>query len=479
MHESAVSGAEIALSFEPEGSTDPSGLACLVSVARHYGLVLSVPQLIHDSLLSNQEVSPRQLVSCAVSAGMRAEAVALSWDELPKLDKALPVILRFKTGNYAVLLELRDKDGDGQQMILQDPRSGHDSLLTLDREGLLNIWMSEVILVRRRYDLRAEKQSFDFAFVKRLIFQERRAVRDIVICAFIMGAIVLSPILFWRVLIAGVYDKAYNTFNVVCAAFAMVVLFEAIIFYVRRFLIVQLADRVEGKLNKFVFDRILNLPMDFFERVPVGMVTQRVTYLRQLRSFLEGQLLGTLLDSVAFLFFIPVLFWTSPIAAAVVLIICAGIVGLLLKTLPGLRAKSKAFMVAEQDRGNFLIETLFGIRTVKSLALESRRRHQWDVHCAQVARAYVDRQRYSNYLGSVIKSLTELAVNGGLALAIFIAMVSSTGADPQTLFVFVILSRWAVSPFISIGQSVDAFDETRARSRTWVRSTTFPRNRGE
>ena len=35
--------------------------------------------------------------------------------------------------------------------------------------------------------------------------------------------------------------------------------------------------------------------------------------------------------------------------------------------------------------------------------------------------------------------------------------------NAQTLFIFVILCRWSVSPLASVAQSVDAFDETRAR----------------
>ena len=154
---------------------------------------------------------PRRRV-CALKSSRYA------WADLPLLDKALPAIVRFKKGTYAVLLEVQRKDGAGT-VVLQDPRAGDDTLVTFERELFRDLWTGEIILVRRRYDLRDEKQLFDFRFVKNLVFRERRAIRDIAICAFVLGAIALSPILFWRVIIGVVYDNSYNTFNVACLRF--------------------------------------------------------------------------------------------------------------------------------------------------------------------------------------------------------------------------------------------------------------------
>ena len=46
-------------SSPPQGSGDRSGLECLVIVARHSGVHLSVPQLIHDNVLTGRAVTSR------------------------------------------------------------------------------------------------------------------------------------------------------------------------------------------------------------------------------------------------------------------------------------------------------------------------------------------------------------------------------------------------------------------------------------
>ena len=63
--------------YPPSSSETPgdrSALACLVIVARHRGLHLSVPQLIHDNVLAGPEITDRsafEMCSVGGSEGQR------------------------------------------------------------------------------------------------------------------------------------------------------------------------------------------------------------------------------------------------------------------------------------------------------------------------------------------------------------------------------------------------------------------------
>src|SRR5690242_20028651 len=91
---------------QSEASADPSGLGCLVIIARHHGLHLSESQIMHDNVLSGREVSIEELLKCAKTAGLKARAVRLDWDGLSHLKKALPAIVRLKNGGSMVLLRV-------------------------------------------------------------------------------------------------------------------------------------------------------------------------------------------------------------------------------------------------------------------------------------------------------------------------------------------------------------------------------------
>ena len=87
MNKAATIGSNVVELFQPEGTSEPSGLGCLVIIARHHGLELSVSQLVHDNYLVDQEVSVPELLKAARSAGLRAQTVRLDWHGLNQLDK--------------------------------------------------------------------------------------------------------------------------------------------------------------------------------------------------------------------------------------------------------------------------------------------------------------------------------------------------------------------------------------------------------
>ena len=95
-----------AVASQPPASKEPTGLGCLVIVARHHGMHLTVSQLIRDNVLTGDEVSSPQIVHCARLVGLKAKEVQLDWDGLAHLKKALPVIARLKSGQCMVVLRV-------------------------------------------------------------------------------------------------------------------------------------------------------------------------------------------------------------------------------------------------------------------------------------------------------------------------------------------------------------------------------------
>ncbi len=355
MNKVATIGTNVVKLFQPEGMSEPSGLGCLVIIARHHGLVLSVAQLVHDHYLVDQELSVPELLKAARSAGLRAQTVRLDWHGLTQLDKALPAIVRLQNGRSMVLLRLEGGEGGPVRVVLQDPNAGDDALLIIDRVRFESAWTGDVILVRRNYDVREESEPFSIAFVRGLILRERRMVRDIAICAVVLGFLSLMPIVFWQVLTQRVlFYKAFSTFYVLCLAMLVLMLFEAAFFYIRRFLIIHLASRLDVKLNTYLFDKLVGLPIDFFERHEIGGIMTVCNYHYRIIGFLTGQLLGSMLDSSLLFFFLPVMFYLSPLVTTVVLSIAAIIVAWLVITLPIYRRKNLGLEAIHAERGSFL-----------------------------------------------------------------------------------------------------------------------------
>ena len=280
----------------PVAAAPPTGLGCLVIVAQHHGLHLSTEQLIREHRLSGREPSMPELLKCAQAAGLEAKVVRLDWAGLVHLKKALPAVIRLKNGGSLVLLRLEGED-NAVRVVVRDPNAADDALLRIDQVRLEGAWSGDVILLKRTYEFADEGQPFSIGQIAALIFRERRMVRDIAICAVVLGFLALTPVLFWRLMSDRVLSsKALSTFSVLCLAMAVLIVFEAIFGYLRRLLVLHLTTRLDVKLATDMFEKVLNLPIDFFERTQIGLIARDMNEMWKIRTFLMGQLFGTVLE---------------------------------------------------------------------------------------------------------------------------------------------------------------------------------------
>jgi ATP-binding cassette subfamily B protein len=444
----------------PEGKADTSPLACLVTVARHHGVHLTVGQIIHDNVLADPAVPIDGLVAIARRSGLKAEAIQLRPEGHGALARALPAIVRLAGGRFLVLLRF-EGEGDARRVILEDPAAGGVPV-RIDAVRFENAWSGEAVLVKRNYEITDESRPFGIGLVAGLIFREKWIVRDVAICAVMLGFLALVPIIFWRLLTDKVlYFDAYNTFYVLCASFVVLVAFEALFAYLRQFLVVHMTTRVDLRLGTYMFDRLLNLPMDFFERTQVGKITHDIYQLWKIRAFLMGQLFGTVLDSATLLVFIPVMLFFSPIMTAVVLAFCAAMIAWLVAMLPVHRRHSQAVERAESERGAFLIQSIHGIRTVKSLALDARHRHIWDVHTAKVAKLRFREGLTGALIQSVARPLERFAVTGSFAIGVYLALLTNDPVYVGALFAFLMLSQRVSGPLLQAARLIHQYDEAR------------------
>ena len=439
----------------------PSGLLALMAVARRHGLHLTVPQLVRDNHLPAGDVTAAQIARCGRRAGLKCQRISLGWRDLASLGKALPAILILANGASMVLLRTETEAG-AVRAVLQDPATDRELTLALDSRQFRSAWTGQVVLVRRNYDLSDEAQPFGFPLIAGQILRETRIVRDIAISALMLSLLALAPIMFWRLMSERVLQyQAVNTFVVLSATMAILIGFETAFAALRRHLLLAITTSIDLKLSVYLFDKLLNLPVSFFETTPAGLITYKMAQINRIREFMIGHLFGTILDSTVLLVFVPVMFFFSPMLTFVVLGFCAIIFVWIASVLPAYTRISGAVEQAESAKGAFLSECIYGIRTVKSLSLDSRQRHEWDALTARVARLRLKQGRLSNIMQSVVMPLDRTMVSGSFALAIYFAISSNNPVYVSSIFSFLLLSQRASAPLLQMSQLIQQYDEAR------------------
>src|SRR5437879_6388284 len=109
--------------------------------------------------------------------------------------------------------------------------------------------------------------------------------------------------------------------------------------------------RTDVKLWSYTFDKVLNLPIDYFERTETGAFLHNFHEMGKIRNFLTTQLFGTALDALVIVFFLPVMFFFSTIMTVCVLVLSLLICARLVAMLPAIRRRLGAVAAAETRRG--------------------------------------------------------------------------------------------------------------------------------
>ena len=180
-----------------------------------------------------------------------------------------------------------------------------------------------------------------------------------------------------------------SALQVLGAALVASALFQGLLTAVRTWLLIDTTDRMDLVLGSQVIDKLLRLPLRFFEKRPVGELSQRLSELGNLRSFLTGTGITSALDLLFASIYILIMGLYSPLLTLVALSTIPIYVAMILGIAPLYRKlirKRAQFAARTQSH---LIETLGGIQTVKAQHFELNSRWKWqERYSGQIAEGF-------------------------------------------------------------------------------------------
>lgn len=434
-----------------------TGLRCLVAVARLKGVSTSLEHLLHDTQLGNQEPSTAQLVAIAQSMGLRAKSSSLRWDDFFRLGDAFPVIVRLKNGNLMVAAGVTEHAGT-KLLLVQDPLAEDADALILDEHRFCAAWDGTALFLKRQSMATEEERPFNLSWFLPEIRRNHRLFRDIAIASVLMGLMAVALPVFTQLVIDRVLvHRSIDTLYVLSIGMLAVIVFETAFTYLRQYVTLFATNKIDAHINVSIFNKLTCLPIDFFEKTSAGIILKNMAQSERIRSFLTGQLFMALLDAVMLIIFIPLLFFYSPILAAVVLGFSALICICSLMTIPIIRSRLREVYEVEARQQSFLVETIQGMRTVKSLALDAHQRHEWDARVGRTIRVRFNVAKLAILLGTLTTPLEKLmfmsVIAGGAYLVLNGEMM--VGA----LIAFNMISGRVTSPLVQISQLLQQFQE--------------------
>ena len=454
---------------EDMGSPDAAGssggaplaarLAAVMNVARYHGVALD-PQGIrlHPG---GEAPSPPALVDWLRESGLWARGVRLSFRQLTRIDDPAPVILLLNDGGAALKVA---RNTEHNVVLLRDPRAAPgDAPVMIDELRLKQVWSGACLLVRAARKDAAEEQNFNLAMLARLVWGEKRILRDIAIASVTITILSILPILMIMTTLNTVVQyHSFNTLALIVTVLIIALGFEMVLTWSRKLLTVVLAAKLDARLNLLIFDRLLTLPVDFFERNQAGELSYKMAQIYQVREFLTGRLMTTFIDAFMVLLLLPILFYMNAGLAWTVVIASGGVSLVILAFLKPMSRMTNRIIAAESAKGSVMVESIYGIRTVKSLALEPMRDGDWDRRVADTAELNLDAGKLANWPATMTMPFQRYAQAGVLALGAYEAISSNNPLVIGSLFGFMMLGGRVAGPLVSLASLVE--DVQRARS---------------
>ena len=437
-----------------------STVQCLTAVAQHHGVAALPERLIHDFALEAREPESRLAVRMATELGFKAQTVSLTWSSLTALDGVFPLIVRRRDGHSVIVAGIPKLSaiGAAKQVAILDPLAGTTIQLMGEAEFCKD-WAGEALVLKRNHSLLDANQPFGLRWFIPEIFRQRRAFRDIAIAVITLHFLSLGTAIFTQLVLDKVLThQSYSTLIVLTVGVIGVLLFEAGFSYMRSYLTLHASNIIDMRLAKRTFAHLLSLPIDYFETSTAGMTVRHMQQVSSIRSFLTGSLFFTALDATALVIFIPLLFSYSIKLGCVVLVFSALMALVVMLMIKPLNVRLQALYNAEGIRQSMLVETIHGMRTVKSLAIEPKQRKVWDQRSANT----INMMFSVGKLGIAASTLTDLLskLMSVTVIALGALDVFSLQLTVGSLIAFQIMSGRVVGPLVQIVGLVKEYQET-------------------
>jgi HlyB family type I secretion system ABC transporter len=432
-------------------------LLAVASVARNHGVALDPNAPMAP--IGNPDATA--LATWAREAGLVARAVKLRWRHLVAQAAHGPAAILLRNGGAAVVVGASPK---GDAIFLRSPDQPDAQPVAVDELRLSAIWDGTCVLIRTARKATGDEEArFGLGWLFRVVLRDRGLVRDVLVAALVLSALaVVSPLLVMGVIDRVIVHESYSTLLFIAVLYGTVVLFETLLTYARQNLLLALSTRVDVRLNLHVMQRLLRLPLDYFERNAAGGITHRLSQVGRLRDFIVGRIGGMILDWFVLLFALPVLFWLSHVVAGVVLAASVLVALLTFVFMPLLRRRSQEVQKAETAKQAFLAETIQGIRTIKALAMEPHRRAGWDTTVAEVTDLKLRTGRFASLLEVVVLPLQRFMDRGVFLLAAYLTLAKYIDMPVGGMMAFMLLAGRISAPLIGTARMLSDLEDVRA-----------------
>ncbi|MDI6742997.1 MAG: type I secretion system permease/ATPase [Smithella sp.] len=426
-----------------------TGLVSIEVISKIHSVSIDM-QAVKRRYFIEAELSREEVLRILQDHGIRSRLKKLkSIDELLKYP--CPLIIISPNNEFHILIGKKEDKLFVFDSVEKKPKE-------MTPEDFLKFWGGEAIAVYPRFTKTEFFLNMKWLFKE--FFKHRPVFTAVVTASFFIQLFGLVTPLFIQVIIDKVLaHHALTTLQVVAGAFLVVLVFDTIMNLMRNYLLYHTANKIDAGLGAKVYRHLLSLPFRYFETRKVGNIIARVRELENLRQFMTNISLTVLLDTVFSVVFIAIMWVYSGFLTLIVMGIVLLIALISFIATPMIKERLNEKFQKGAVNQSFLVESITGIQTVKSLAIEGKMIKDWEKNLGEYIMSAF---RLSN-LGNIAVTLSQtLQKTMSLAVIYFgVSLVFDKSMSVGQLIAFNMFASQLSGPILRLVRMWQDFQQAR------------------
>ncbi len=405
------------------------GLACIAMVASHYGHWTDLPSLRQQFQISAKGATLQHLMDHAASLKLGCRPLRLELNELDKLK--LPCILHWNFNHFVVLQSVGRKT-----ITIHDPATGRRNLAFEEASSAftgiaLELWPETGFSHRR-----AQPQ-IQFRSLVGKVSGLWGAFGQILLLAAVLEVFsIVNPFFFQWVIDHVLVSADIDLLTTLALGFGLLMIVRELVTVCRSWIILHMATTLSLQWRANVFNHLLRLPIQYFEKRHMGDVVSRFGSVDEIQRTLTTSFLEAILDGFMSVLILIVMFIYSPVLASVALVaLLLYSIGRWVWYAPFRNANQELIVHAAKQQSHFL-ESVRGVKAIKLFQRIDSRKSSWLSLLVNEINAGVRTQKYLifyNLLNGLLFGIehiliiwwgANLVLDGGFSVGMLIAFYS-------------------------------------------------------
>lgn len=346
------------------------GMTCLAMICGYYCKNIDMITLRQQFNLSARGTTLSGLIGIAEQLGLSTRPLSLELNEIGGL--RMPCILHWEFNHFVVLVSVR-----GNHVVLHDPACGRRTMsiheLSQSFTGIaLEVWPGST------FKCDTVRSQLKIGALLGGVHGLKLTLGKIFCLSLVIETINLTmPVGTQLVMDHSIPAGDRGLLSLICIGLMMFILLRTVVIMLRSWSSLIMSSLINIQWQSGLFNHLLRLPLNYFERRKLGDIQSRFGSLNTLQETITSSIVLAIMDSITVIGVVIMMVFYGGWLSWLVLGFTTIYVMIRVVSYGAYRQLSEEALVRDARSKSYFMETLYGIATLKMQGMINRRCSHW------------------------------------------------------------------------------------------------------